>query len=173
MNPTLTFVQITDLHIRLPDEPAYGRIDTGAYLRATIESVLALRQPPEAMLITGDLVDSGRVEEYEYLLELLAPASMPVYVMPGNHDDRNNLRKVFSDHHYLGDGAFLQYRCRIGPLHLIALDTSEPGRVMAPYATVAWRGWSASLPKQAVNRWSWPCITRPFGRSSGIWTKWA
>lgn len=128
MNEVFSFAQITDLHIRKPGQLAYGRVDTGAYLRATVDSVLALRQRPAAVVVTGDLTDFGRVEEYETLEALLAPLDMPVYLMTGNHDDRANLRKVFSDHAYLGGSGFVQYHVRIGPLHLLALDTSEPGR---------------------------------------------
>lgn len=126
MTDTQTFVQITDPHIRAPGQLAYGRIDTSPYLRTTIDSILALRQQPSGVLITGDLVDFGRVEEYEYLRELLAPLTMPVYLMPGNHDDRQNLRHVFRDHTYLGDDGFIQYRCRLGPVHVLALDTVKP-----------------------------------------------
>lgn len=128
MNEIVNFVQITDLHIREPGRLAYGRIDTSNYLRTTIDSILNLRQRPQAILITGDLTDFGRIEEYEYLRELLTPLTMPVYLMPGNHDDRQNLRAVFSDQPWLGATGFIQYRCKIGPLHIVALDTSEPGR---------------------------------------------
>lgn len=127
MPNTLTFAQITDLHIRKPGQLAYGKVDTAAYLRTTIESVLALRQRPAAVVVTGDLTDFGRVEEYETLRELLAPLTMPVYLMPGNHDDRQNLRTVFADHEYLGTNGFVQYHVQIGPLQVLALDTSEPG----------------------------------------------
>jgi len=127
MPNTLTFVQITDLHIRKPGQLAYGKVDTTAFLRTTINSVLALRQRPAAVVVTGDLTDFGRQEEYEALRALLAPLTMPVYLMPGNHDERHNLRAVFADHDYLGTDGFVQYHARIGPLHLLALDSSEPG----------------------------------------------
>ncbi len=126
MTDIQTFVQITDLHIRAPGQLAYGRIDTAAYLRTTIESILRLNQQPCAVVVTGDLVDFGRVEEYEYLRELLAPLPMPVYLMPGNHDDRENLRRAFPQHDYLGRTGFIQYHRRIGPVHLLALDTMKP-----------------------------------------------
>lgn len=128
MTQAFTFVQITDLHIRQPGRLAYGRVDTSTYLRTTIESVLALHQRPHAVVITGDLTDFGRVEEYEYLRELVRPLEMPLYLMPGNHDDRDNLRRVFHDHTYLGDSGFIQYCVPVGPLQLVSLDTSEPGR---------------------------------------------
>lgn len=127
MNQTLTFVQLTDLHIRQPGRLAYGKVDTSSYLRTTVESVQALRQRPEAVIVTGDLTDFGRIEEYEFLRDLLAPLDMPIYLLPGNHDDRNNLRRVFADHAYLGTDGPVQYRVQVGPLQVLTLDTSEPG----------------------------------------------
>ncbi|MRT32881.1 phosphodiesterase, partial [Xylella fastidiosa subsp. multiplex] len=52
-------VQLTDLHIREPGRLAYGRIDTAPYLERAVQSVLALRQAPDAVVITGDLTDFG------------------------------------------------------------------------------------------------------------------
>ncbi len=128
-------VQITDTHIREAGRLAYRRVDTAAWLRITIDSVLALRQRPDAVVVTGDLVDFGRPVEYARLRELLSPLTMPVYVMPGNHDDREQLRGAFSEHRWLApsvrlpDGAApIQYGVNVGPLHLLTLDTVAPGQ---------------------------------------------
>jgi len=128
--PSDTFlVQLTDLHIREPGRLAYGRIDTAPYLERAVQSVLRLRQPPDAVVITGDLTDFGRAGEYAHLARLLAPLSMPVFLMPGNHDDRDQLRRSFPGHAYLESGpdGFVQYAVRVGPLRLLALDTVVPG----------------------------------------------
>lgn len=128
-------VQITDTHIREPGRLAYNQVDTAAGLRITIDAVLALRQKPDAVVVTGDLVDFGRPAEYARLRELLAPLTMPVYLMPGNHDDRDRLREAFPEQPWLApamrtaEGAApIQYAARIGPLHLLTLDTVEPGQ---------------------------------------------
>ncbi len=123
-------VQLTDLHIREPGRLAYRRIDTSSYLRTLIASVLALRQRPRAVVATGDLTDFGRPAEYASLRDQLAPldaAGIPVYLMPGNHDDRGELRRSFPSHRYLGDGTFIQFAVDVGPLRLLALDTCVPG----------------------------------------------
>ena len=101
---TTVLVQLTDLHIREPGRLAYGRIDTAPYLERAVQSVLRLPQQPDAVVITGDLSDFGRAAEYEHLARLLAPLTMPVYLMPGNHDDRDQLRRSFPDHGYLAAG---------------------------------------------------------------------
>ena len=128
--PYTFLAQITDPHIREPGRLAYGRIDTTPYLRRAIDSLLALPQRPDALVLTGDLCDFGREAEYAHLAELLAPlADLPVYLLPGNHDERVQLRKSFAHHVYLqGDGEFVQYSVRVGPLRLIALDTVVPGQ---------------------------------------------
>lgn len=123
---TIHIVQLTDLHLREPGSMTYGRIDTARYLRAAVGSVLALRQRPDAVVITGDLTDFGRPAEYEHLRMLLAPLTMPFYLLAGNHDDRAVLRAAFPDHAYLGQEGFIQYAVDIGPIRLVALDTSIP-----------------------------------------------
>jgi 3',5'-cyclic-AMP phosphodiesterase len=126
---TTLLAQLTDLHIREPGRLAYGRLDTAPYLRAAVQAVLALPQRPHAVVLTGDLTDFGRAAEYAHLAELLAPLPMPLYLLPGNHDERAQLRRSFAGHAYLGDGEFVQYSVSLGEqgLRLIALDTVEPG----------------------------------------------
>jgi len=124
----MTFlVQLTDTHIREPGRLAYGRINTAPYLAQAVKSVLALRQPADAVVITGDLSDFGREAEYSHLQELLAPLTMPVYLLPGNHDERQQLRRSFPAHSYLGQDGYVQYSVQVGALRLITLDTVDTG----------------------------------------------
>lgn len=128
--PTI-LVQLTDLHIREPGRLAYRRVDTSRYFRAVVDSVLALKQRPHAAVISGDLTDFGRPAEYASLREQIAPleaAGMPVYLMPGNHDSRDEMRRSFPGHAYLGDGPWVQFAVDVGPMRLLALDTVVPGR---------------------------------------------
>ena len=128
---TTLLLQLSDLHIRESGRLAYGRIETADYLRRAIATIAKLPQQPDAVGITGDLTDFGRAAEYDHLRELLAPLAMPVYLMPGNHDDRDQLRRSFPEHSYLGHSGFMQYSVaigsRAGQLQLIALDTVVPG----------------------------------------------
>lgn len=126
MNTVL--VQLSDLHIGKPRQPLYGRIDTGGMLHAAVTSVLQLAQQPDAVIITGDLVDAGTADEYAHLATLLAPLKMPLYLLPGNHDDRSQLRRSFPHHRYLGVAGPVRYALRIGHMRLIALDTSVAGQ---------------------------------------------
>lgn len=124
----MLIAQFSDLHIRLPGLLAYRRVDTAAYLRAAVEHLMQLVPRPDALLITGDLVDFGTPEEYEHLAELLAPVTMPIYAIPGNHDGRAAFRVAFGARGYLPAEGFLQFAVDLGPLRLIGLDTLVEGR---------------------------------------------
>lgn len=124
----MLLAQISDLHVTPKGRKLYDRIDTIGFLRAAVQHLNDLRPRPDFVLATGDLVDAGSPPEYEMLRELLAGLAMPYALMPGNHDERGNLRRAFADHAYLPkNGEFLQYTIEDLPLRLIALDTLIPG----------------------------------------------
>ncbi|WP_353233631.1 phosphodiesterase [Diaphorobacter ruginosibacter] len=127
-NDMTLLLQLSDLHIREPGRLAYGRIDTAPYLAQAVQSINRLPQKPDAIVITGDLTDFGRAAEYQHLQSLLAPlGNTPIYLLPGNHDEREQLRASFPTHRYLGSEGFVQYSVPIGDLQLVTLDTVTPG----------------------------------------------
>jgi 3',5'-cyclic AMP phosphodiesterase CpdA len=84
-----------------PDaERASFEFDTAPYLARAVASLNALVPRTDVTVVTGDLVDHGEPNEYEQLRHLLAPLSMPVFVIPGNHDAREPLREAFRDARY-------------------------------------------------------------------------
>lgn len=120
--------QISDLHIRAPGLISYGVVDCAAMLARCVAEVLRLPQRPDVVVITGDLTDIGAPEEYAHLRTLLSLLPMPVYLMPGNHDDREALRISFPDHAYLRQWLpYVQYAIDDWPLRLVAIDTVIPG----------------------------------------------
>ena len=121
--------QISDMHIKPERKFAYGVVDTASMLDRCVQQILALPQRPDAVIATGDLVDLGRPEEYGVLREILAPLPMPLYVLPGNHDERNALREAFADHTYLRQwDTFIQYVIDEHDVRLVALDSVIPMR---------------------------------------------
>jgi 3',5'-cyclic-AMP phosphodiesterase len=117
--------QLSDPHVDV------GRGDTAAAkaLAAAVRGVLDLRPRPDAVLVSGDLVNTAGARQYERVRELLAPLPMPVYVMAGNHDDRDALREYFA----LAGGSTgavgrpFRYSLRVGGLRLIVCDSTIPG----------------------------------------------
>ena len=123
----MLIAHLTDTHIRAPGVIAMGRVDTNAMLRTAITDLMRRDPAPDVVIVTGDLIDQGTPDEYAALRDLLSPLRQPVFLIPGNHDHRENLRAAFPDHGYLPDGPFLQYAIDEYPLRLIALDSHVPG----------------------------------------------
>jgi 3',5'-cyclic AMP phosphodiesterase CpdA len=115
--------QITDLHVSTPGSNIDRQCRTAARLEQALQHLSRMDPRPDAVLCTGDLVDNGKPEEYAVLAPLLASLPMPCFLIPGNHDHRENLRAAFAHHGYLPRQGFLQYTVDLGPLRLIALDT--------------------------------------------------
>jgi len=124
----MLIAQISDLHIKTPGKLSYRVVDTSGMLRTCIEHVRNLKQKPHLVVITGDLTDFGKPEEYAHLREILLTLGIPFCLIPGNHDDRANLLAAFPDHPYLRQFTpFVQFAIEHLPLRILALDTVIPG----------------------------------------------
>jgi 3',5'-cyclic-AMP phosphodiesterase len=123
----MLIAQITDFHIKARGKIAYRVVDTTSCLAQAVAAVAGLDPAPDIVVATGDLTDFGRPEEYELLRELLAPLPCPVYLVPGNHDERETMRRAFGGDGYLPADGFLNYTVEDHPLRLVALDTVIPG----------------------------------------------
>jgi Icc protein len=121
MSEPFLIVQISDPHVGAD----WGNGDPVAMLSAAVESVRALETKLDAVLISGDLADHATDAEYELVQRLLAPLDAPLYVLPGNHDDRNALHRHFGVPG--GGGKPIQYAADLGPLRLVVLDSTRPG----------------------------------------------
>lgn len=77
------------------------------------------------MLVSGDLSENAEDAEYEQVRELLASLEVPLFVLPGNHDDRAALRRHF-DVPGVG-GEPVRYAADLGGLRLVVMDTTRPG----------------------------------------------
>jgi 3',5'-cyclic AMP phosphodiesterase CpdA len=120
--------QISDPHIVPEGTLAYGRIDTPRMLERCVRKILALPRAPDVIVATGDLTDHATAVEYGLLRELLAPLPMPVYLLVGNHDGRDEIRAAFPDHPYLaGEDGFVQYTVEDYAVRVVVLDTLVPG----------------------------------------------
>lgn len=131
----MIIAQITDTHIMPPKQDLAGMPEAlvqtaktlDGRLRQTVEHLNGLLPLPDVVLLTGDTTQNGDKESCQYLKELLEPLKIPVYIIPGNHDDRENLKAVFSDKPYMPQNGFIHYVIDDYPIRLIALDTNVPG----------------------------------------------
>lgn len=92
----MKLIQLTDIHLTTPGQTIGGRDPNANFDRALAH---ALDQHPdaEAVMITGDLSDSGEQADYEYLRQRIEALPLPVHLCIGNHDDRPTFLKVFPE----------------------------------------------------------------------------
>ena len=124
----MIIAQITDTHI-LPKGQSWLHMpatDVSNRLRLVIEQLNKLLPLPDAVLLTGDAIETGGKEAYQHLKEILKPLSIPLYIIPGNHDNREEMRLAFSSEPYMPQTGFIQYVIDDYPVRLIALDTHVP-----------------------------------------------
>jgi Icc protein len=121
MSGPFLLAQLSDPHIGAE----WADADPVAGLAAAVAAVRSMPAQPDAVLVSGDLADHATDGEYEQVRELLAPLQAPLYVLPGNHDDRGALRRHFGVPG--ADGEPVQYSVDLGPLRLVVLDTTRPG----------------------------------------------
>jgi Icc protein len=114
-------LQLSDPHIGAN----WGNGDAAADLEAAVASVQRLPDPPDAVLVSGDIANRGGDDQYALARELLGRLPAPVYAMAGNHDDRQTLRRHFE---LPGDGDEpIQYAVDLGAMRLVVIDTTRPG----------------------------------------------
>ena len=117
----MIIAQISDTHIALDTPDADQRIRD---FERTIADINALDPMPDAIFHTGDIAHSGLQEEYAEAVRILARAPVPVYVVPGNKDNRASLHAAFESRGYLKpDFSFIEYAVEDHPVRLIAVDT--------------------------------------------------
>ena len=130
-DPVSTFLiaQVSDLHLKAGGKLSYGVVDTLAALRRAVDHLNASLPRPDIVVISGDLVDFGHPDEYAVLRPELERLTMPCYLVPGNHDEREHLLAAFADHTYLPPSpeAPPDWVVDSHPVRLIGLDTTIPG----------------------------------------------
>ncbi len=148
--PPVLIAQISDLHITAPGTLCYGRVDTAAGLRATIDALNRFDPRPALVAITGDIADSGLPQEYAHAKTLLGGLQIPYAIIPGNHDRRAPFASVFGGN----AGAPLNRERSIGPLDVLLIDSTVPGASHGELApeTRAWlaRALSSSTTRPAL-----------------------
>ena len=115
--------QISDLHLR--DDGADPCHDPAAAMRAAFAQIAALDLRPDAILLTGDIIDRS-AQSYDHAVSLLRESPVPLLPMPGNHDRAEEFRAAFrgwADYH----PGHLSFIAAVGDLLLVALDSNLPG----------------------------------------------
>lgn len=125
---SIRIVQISDLHLYQDPDGLLAGVRTWD----TFHSVLAqLRNQHEGfdyLIITGDLAQDEALPTYYMLREALGEWMERCRVIPGNHDDRANIRKAFPELFPHSRGT-LNFTVQAGGWKIIGLDSHVPGEV--------------------------------------------
>ncbi len=125
-----TVLHISDTHI-LPDGCLVAdRLNTVQQLHTLVKYLIEHAPeygPIDAIILSGDVSDDGSLESYACFKEIMHGFNLPVYVVPGNHDLRENMRKSFIDEGYIPKEGRLNWCRNIGDIHLIGLDSLKEG----------------------------------------------
>lgn len=125
----MLIVQISDTHIAGWDKKTYGIAPMVNNLRLCVEHINQLIPKPDLVLVTGDITNTGRIEEFEQAASLLNELTAPYYVIPGNHDNRTNLLSAFAGRacpaeNIFKQQGFINYVIDDFELRLIAMDST-------------------------------------------------
>jgi 3',5'-cyclic-AMP phosphodiesterase len=112
-----------------PEATPYPELMNGAI----VDEMLAL--DPDAVVVKGDLTDTGRAEEYEAFLRCYGRLGDRMHHVRGNHD-------AMRDPELARQGA--PYAVRLEGVTLAVVDTTVPGRVGGALPA-AQRGWLDDL----------------------------
>ena len=107
-------------------ETSYG-LSPYQRMEHLINSIDRLEYPPSFAIITGDLSQGGTVEGYELVkryTKRLNEKGIQTMLAMGNHDDRENYRRVFQKRPSSEPVYFTE---EYGELQIIVLDSLHPG----------------------------------------------
>ena len=123
---SLTILQLSDLHIFAVASERLANVPT----TRTFAEVLAFidaNEPFDYLVLTGDLAQDEALPTYEKLREMLGSRMDRTWLVPGNHDDREHLRRVFADR--APAAGPLTFAFDAGKWRVLGLDTHVPGQV--------------------------------------------
>ncbi len=137
----MLIAQISDIHIVEKGELTLGVAPMADNLKKCIAHINALDPKPDCVLVTGDITDLGTPASYQHAAELLNHLDAPFFLIPGNHDDNQNLRAQFHGKACpAADDSFINYVIDDFPIRLIGMDSSiadAPGGELGP-KRLAW-----------------------------------
>ena len=86
-------IQITDLHIGFEGENTRN-VDVRRNFQKVLESVL--NSHPNIIVITGDICYKAPYQEiYDWVKSIIDQIEIPVYIIPGNHDDSSMIDEKY------------------------------------------------------------------------------
>ena len=119
----LKFIVISDIHLTTQKLLCNG-LDSLKRFNLAIESLNNHHPDADFCILAGDIADEGKIESYEIFKEAISKIKIPFYLTLGNHDSRDNFKKIFKDR-YSDENGFIQKTIDIKNHRIIILDTFD------------------------------------------------
>jgi Icc protein len=119
-------VQITDTHLFRDPQGVLAGIPTWKTFTAVLRQIEQYHGDFDYLILTGDLAQDEELETYRILRETLGDWIERCRILPGNHDDRGHLRKVFPELFKDNDDP-LTFTLSSEGWEIIGLDSHIPG----------------------------------------------
>ncbi|MBD2580468.1 metallophosphoesterase [Oscillatoria sp. FACHB-1406] len=119
----LHIAQITDTHLFCDRAQTLWDLQTAASFQAVIQRLQQLEPQPDILLLTGDLSQDMTPESYQHLCDELKFLDIPIYALPGNHDDLDTMAKVLKK-----SSISLQNEFTVSNWQFLLLNSTIPDR---------------------------------------------
>lgn len=119
---TVRVLQITDTHLFASGEGRLLGLNTEQSLQAVLAAAAARHPAAQLVLATGDLTHDGTAGAYQRFFRHMNSLGLPVYCLPGNHDEASVLRQLQDTGQCSVDG-YAVY----GDWQIILLDSTIAG----------------------------------------------
>jgi len=123
---SIRIVQITDVHLFKDPQGVLAGISTWKTFNAVVKQVEQYHGDFDYLILTGDLAQDEELETYRMLRKTLGDWLNRCRILPGNHDNRAHLRKVFPELFPDNDDPLTFVLSREG-WKIIGLDSHFPG----------------------------------------------
>ncbi len=117
----LEILQFTDLHLLSDSAETIWGLNTYETFVNVRDEALSRYHSVDLILLTGDLVHVPNGASYSLLRKSLASISIPIYWLPGNHDDFRKMDEFLNVNPIVPDRAIL-----LGNWQIVLLDSNAP-----------------------------------------------
>ena len=118
------FIQISDIHLFQDQNGALLGVKTQDSFQAVIDLLKQEKESIHFILLSGDLSQDHSKSAYLRLADMLKPFHVPVYCIPGNHDDPKMMEHIYPCEPILNDKHIILKNWQI-----ILLNSQKSGEV--------------------------------------------
>jgi Icc protein len=115
-------IQVSDCHLPENPEQPYRGVNADSGLGSLLGPISQWR--PQGILLTGDLSEDASPASYQRLLKALGRLNVPIFALPGNHDEDAVMRQFFPQGPWAGP-----LQLSAGDWQLVLIKSSREKRI--------------------------------------------